>query len=206
MSTRSPIPNPEKGQSVLMYIKKLIKYVEAMRIVPGDGLVTRESAKGTVISLALANRNGANVEPFAITGGSGLTAKLAAGTVTAFYGTSTSAEYPTYSGTALNADPTPTLTLTGSATNYIYIKGELTAAPSGATVQYRYDATDPMTIDVQTSTQADTGDSYAGTAGTAYWLLGTVVTSGSAVTSVNQQWTGDLAYAWTNMGHYWGGA
>jgi len=52
MSTRSPIPPPVQGQSVLSYLKKLIKYVEAMRIVPGDGLVEKQSAKGTIISLS----------------------------------------------------------------------------------------------------------------------------------------------------------
>lgn len=98
---------------------------------------------------------------------------------------------------------TSEITLATSTTTYLYLKLVLTAGPSGASVKYRYDIS-TSTIEDETSTQTDSGDSYAAAAGTAWHLLATAVTDSSEITSLTQQWTGHLVWAWSAVGHLWG--
>lgn len=128
------------------------------------------------------------------------------GNVTAIYATSgTTALVPTLGGTSLDNDPPPSAAVTLGSTNYIYVKATLSPGPVGSLIKFQYLAAEPMTIELHTSTQSDSGESYDDVAGIAWLYLGRVTTDGTKILDVFPTWTGgNAAYAWTNMGHFWG--
>ena len=162
-----------------------------------DGLAMMGPQGGRGIPEWVPGGGGGRAEPrpFQVLPQGGLGIKLHPGTVNGFD--------PVYSGTALSDNPT--ITLPDNATTHVFVKVDLTPGPSAATVKYLYKVDAPVTVDIGASTPADTGTSYGDTAGTAYWRVARVVTSGGQVTDPGQDWTGHLWHVWSNGGHLWAG-
>lgn len=133
-------------------------------IQPGNGYTFDASLRGVSLDILPASR--VLVHPFKVTAfkqGGDIKVRIRAGTVNNLV--------PEISGTALDAETPPTLTLSGNHTFRIYLRGESSSPPV-----FFPDAVEAVSA---TSDQADT-DTYG------YLLLATVVVSGGAIVSVNQ--------------------
>ena len=124
------------------------------------------------------------------------------GTVNSRYTSGFASLRPAIGGTPID-DPTPPELILPNGTSRVYIKADMTAGPSGATVKYQYETTDPMTIISDPGFPSDTGDSYADEAGTAYFYLARVVVAAGVITDIDSWDGGNLTHRWSNLGNLW---
>lgn len=135
-----------------------------MEIQPGTGYTYRQDARG--ITLDILPDIQQLPHPFMVTAikdGTTVKARIRAGTVNNLV--------PKIGSDFLDADPAPTLTLTGDATHRIYLKASTASPP----VFFP----DTVVVESQTTDQADTNSN-------GYLLLATVVVTGGIIVSVNQ--------------------
>lgn len=171
MSANNPPPAPTEGFLVIGYLKKLVSWMKKNRPIAGPGILAKQTEGGIVFSTAPSQSDG-NLN-WDISTGTGLTAIVSEGSVI-YWDTDNLVM-------SQETNPETEVSLTGSTTNYIYYKTTLRPLAWGS----YYVAWVPSAGSCVAQTTAGTNtvdfDNALGGGGDYYQLLGTAVTSGTAI-------------------------